>query len=266
MALGDYSDYDGWQWRDDRGWSAELYYKEYEIPKWGGGYVDRLIVMGEQGLGDQIFWASLLPECRIRVKEVVYECDSRINAIVSRSLGVECRPIRASGISVDGDAFIPAADLMRMFRREKAHFPGKPYLKASRERIDSLEQYKGSMGCAWYGRQGKVDPALFRGCVSLQYDHKSQEVEDCPVDARNDIEGLFALVSLLAGVVTVPQTVHHIAGSLGVKTQILLPTQPGEIENQVSWDYPLGRLPWYKDTEVLSVQDYNQRSRKLAVA
>jgi hypothetical protein len=250
--LGDFSDYTGWEWRDENGWSAELFYKRVETPQWGGQYVNRLVVMGEQGLGDQIFFASILPECRVRVKEVIYECDSRLHSIMERSLGVECRDLRSGGVATDCDAFIPAGDLMRMFRRDKAHFPGKAYLVPAPERLAEMEPYKGRVGYAWRGRQGSIDPTLFRGGVSVQY----QEEIDAPhIDVFNDIEGLFALVSVLDRVVTVPQTVHHIAGSLGKKVQIVVPTTLG-VENQIPWDYPLGKLPWYKDATVLCISEF----------
>jgi hypothetical protein len=52
LALGDYSDYGGWECRSE--WAHELYWKETWLPKWGGGYVPRLLILGEQGIGDEV--------------------------------------------------------------------------------------------------------------------------------------------------------------------------------------------------------------------
>ena len=257
MYLGDFSNYDGWEWRDEGGWSSDLYWKEFETPKWGGGYVPRLVVMGEQGLGDQIMWASLLPECRVRVKEVIYECDPRLEKIVQRSLGVQTRPIRESGISEDCDAYIPAAELMRMFRRSWNHFPRKPFLKPDPERVKDFERFRGRVGISWKGRQGSL-PIMEDGCVSLQYNEKSERAEDPGIDLKDDIEGVFALCSVLDRVVSVPTSVIHIAGSIGKTVEVLEPEIPGEVDNQIRWECPPGPSPFYPNVRS---QSSNQAKR-----
>jgi hypothetical protein len=237
MYLGDFSNYSGWEFRDEGHWSEDLYYKEFKTPKWGGGYVPRLVVMGEQGLGDQIIWASVLPECRVRVKEVIYECDPRLHKIIERSLGVHCRDIRSEGISEDCDAYIPGAELLRMFRTHKSHFPKRPFLKPDQERVAGFERFRGRVGFSWKGRQGSIEIPE-KNYVSLQYDDASEKVEDPQIDLKNDIEGVFALCSVLDSVVTVPTSILHIAGSIGKKVEVIEPKIKGEIENQIRWEVP----------------------------
>lgn len=245
LYLRDYSDYTGLEWRDESGWSSDLYFKEYQTPKWGGQYVDRLVVMGEQGLGDQVMFASILPECRIRVKEVVYECDPRLHTILERSLGVRCRPIRESGISEDGDAYIPAAELMRMFRRDKSHFPRKPYLKPDTGRVSELGQFREFVGISWKGRQGSVAPESFPEGVNLQYDATHSRFTETGIDLKNDIEGVLALCSVLDKVVCVPTSVMHLAGAIGKRVEVIEPEIKGEVVNQLRWDSPPGESAWY---------------------
>lgn len=91
-------------------------------------------------------------------------------------------------------------------------------------------------------------------------------LEATPVDIQNDFEGAFALIANLDRVVTVPQTIHHVAGAIGKKVEIILPTTKGEIVNQVCWDYPPGKLPWYRDATVYHFNEWkakhgNQRSQ-----
>lgn len=257
FALGDYSDYTGWEWRSDNGWAAAMHGPQ-PLPRWKGEYVERLWVIGEQGIGDEIFFASLLPECLARVKEVVYECDKRIHGIIERSF-----PRTVCVERPDGDdwksrsgVFIPAGDLLRFFRRDIKHFPARAYLKADPERIESYRDYAGRIGMATQGRQGSMDPSRLGidGAVSVQYGDPSS-----PVDARSDIEGLFALVSVLGRIVTVPQTAHHIAGSIGTPVDIIIPETEGEVRNQVPWDYPVGKLPWYPNAFVYpSIEEWKR--------
>lgn len=258
LALGDFSDYWGWEFRgykdaDEGGsWAAAMYWDETWLPKWGGGYVDRLLVLGEQGVGDAVFFASILPEAMTRVKTVVYECDDRLHTLLERSLpGLVCDKERPFEERRPGDAYIPAAELMRMFRRDRKHFPGKPYLRPDSARVAEFERFAGRDGVAWDARQGSIDP-LKLGLphpVSLQYKTFHSEIEQPPVDLWADIEGIVALCSVLNRVVTVPTSVHHFAGALGKRVEIIRP-ETDAARNQVKWDAMPGPLPWYPNAHV----------------
>ena len=252
IILEDFSDYTGWELRDDHGWAEDLYWLEFDTPKWGGGYVPRLVVMGEQGLGDQIRWASLLPECLTRVGKVIYECDERLHTILGRSLGknLECRPMRAEGISSDCDAYIPAAELMRMFRRDARHFPRKAFLRPDEKRLVEFERFTGKTGISWSGRQGRIPPQSLGSGVNLQYDDTYEGFEEPEIDLRNDIEGVMALCAVLERVVCVPTSILHIAGAIGKRVEVIEPSEEGVIRNQLRWDSPPGRSLWYPDVTV----------------
>jgi hypothetical protein len=222
------------------------------MPKWGGGYVDKLLVMGEQGIGDEIFWASMLPECLIRAKQVIYECDPRLHSLLERSLpGLKCEAPKPFETERGVTAFIPAAELMRMFRRHPSHFPKKPYIKPDEKRVAEFERYIGRTGIAWKGRQGKLDRNDFAidMPVSLQYGD-SEDVEKPPINLKDDIEGLVALCSVLDKVITVPQSVLHFAGSQGVQVEVVIPPDNGEEINQIRWDVALGKSRFYPNVEV----------------
>lgn len=265
LALGDFSSYFGWEFRDyaegsSGEWAARLYWDETWLPKWGGGSVNRLLVLGEQGVGDQIFFASILPEAMVRCREVIVECDRRLHDLLERSFpGLQCRdemPFEDRRSRYGPiDAFIPMADLMRMFRRARSHFPGKPYLKPDPRRVAGLEYLRGRTGVAWRGRQGSIRPDSLEieNPVCLQYKERARPgYEEPPVDLWGDFEGMTALCSVLDRVVTVPMTIHHVAGAVGCKTQIIVPDLGGEVVNQIRWDHPVGRLPWYADAEVFA--------------
>ena len=264
LALGDFTDYWGWEFRDSgsngESWAAHLYWEETWMAKWGGGYCERLLVLGEQGVGDAIFAASILPDCMVRVREVVFECDERLHTLLARSLpGLTLKKEREFEDRREDygtiDAFIPSFELLRMFRRDKRAFPGLPYLRPDPLRVAEMEKYRGRTGVAWVGRQGSLEP-LELGIdrpLSVQYKHVHRAVEHPELDLFNDIEGVVALCAVLTKVVTVPQSVQHFAGAQGVRTEIITPTLKGEALNLSPWDYSTwydnGRLPWYANAQ-----------------
>lgn len=266
LTLGDFSDYWGWEFRDfgnnGESWAAHMYWEECWLPKWGGGNCNRVLVLGEQGVGDAIFAASMLPEVMCRVKEVIFECDERLHTLLERSLpGLQCRAERKFedrrpdyGLI---DAFIPSFELMRMFRRDRRAWPGLPYLKPDPARAGAMEKYRGRTGVAWKGRQGSIDPMTLgiENPLSLQYKDFHREIEQPAVDLWHDIEGIVALCSVLERAVTVPTSVHHMAGALGKRTEIIVPNiRNDEALNLSPWDYSTfyngGKILWYPDAQV----------------
>ena len=260
FALKDLSDYTGWEWRSGaEGWSFSLSVHEQPLPGWDGGHVERLWVIGEGGIGDEIFYASMFPDCLAKVKEVVYECDSRLHTIIERSFPkIKCVP-RTHDWKDRSGVYIPAGDLLRVFRRNVKQFTTQPYLRVDGGRRDSLRQYAGRIGVAARGRQGSLDPFKFtlERPLSVQYGEPLDGIESPELDLTNDIEGVFALVSLLKKVVTVPQSVHHFAGSVGVPVDIILPDLPGKVNNQIKWETEPGPLPWYRAFVYHNIEEWH---------
>lgn len=268
LTLGDFSDYWGWEFRDygqnGSAWAAHLYWEETWLPKWGGGVCNRLLVIGEQGVGDAIFAASILPDAMCRVKEVIFECDDRLHSMLSRSLpGLNVKSERKFEDQRSDygliDAFIPSFELMRMFRRSKTSFPGLPYLKPDARRLAEVEKYRGRTGLAWRGRQGSLDPheLCLAHPLSVQYKDFDRDIEQPGIDLWNDLEGVLALAGVLEKVVTVPQSIQHFAGAVGTRVEIIQPKSKNkDAENLSPWDYSTlyneGKLPWYKDARVFA--------------
>lgn len=269
LELGDFSDYWGWEFRGARNddasanWAADLYYQRVWLKKWAGEAVGRLLVLGEQGVGDSIFFASMLPDAMKFAGEVVYECDPRLHTMLERSIpGLVCRaerPFEDRREDYSPDAFIPAGELMRAFRKKREDFPKTPYLKPDLSRVQEFEGYRGRIGLSWCGRQGRINPhGLVEQPLSVQYNESVEGIESPPIDLKNDLEGVLALVTVMERVVTVPTSVHHIAGAAGVNTQIIVPPYGSQDRpedcNQVHWDYSTlyadGRLPWYASARV----------------
>lgn len=257
MIQGNFSEWDGWQYRDE--WASIMRYGVKSIPFWQGEYTDSLVIIAEQGIGDEILWASVIPEALIRCKEVTYACDGRLIQILERSLRCSCRErhVDARDDLLGGfTAYIPAGDLFPLFRRRLGDFPRKPFIKVNPDRIPEMERYRGRTGFSWRGRHGfiPVRKWLLEEPLSLQYDG-SDGVEAPDIDLKNDIEGVVALISVLEKVVCVPTSVMHFAGAIGKKCEVVCTPSKSEFDldgvvDEIDWHVPLGESPFYPNQTV----------------
>lgn len=242
-------------------------------PKWDGGKVGTLLVYPEQGLGDEIMYASILPDAIERSDHVILECDKRLKGLFSRSFpGVEVVGTRredrtwAEGRQIDANSAI--GSLAYLFRPDRSACPKTPYLVADPERrlqwrslFDSWG--KPVIGIAWSGgrattqrKQRKIGLEAFRSLiegtdavfVSLQYDDPSDEIAQSGLPVRHihravqspDYDDTAAFIAELDNIIGVHTTAHHVAGAMGKKSTILIPETP-------MWNYATGdSLPWYQ--------------------
>ena len=71
---------------------------DHSLPRWSGGSLKRtrLLVTAEQGVGDQIMFASMIPiwrSARRRRRLVVLECEPRLVSLFARSFPrARCEP------------------------------------------------------------------------------------------------------------------------------------------------------------------------------
>jgi hypothetical protein len=246
---------------------------DFGAPDWDGSEVESLIVYGEQGLGDEIMFASCLPDVIQRAKHVTLECDARLEGLFKRSFPtVEVHGTRREEQPWrDGrtwDAQVACGSLPSLFRPTPKSCPAAPYLTADPERrimwralFDSWK--KPVIGLTWSGgrpasQKAKRDVGLdaFRGLiqttdavfVSLQYQDPSEEIAETGLPVRtfpalmsDEYDDTAALVAELDYMVGIHTTSHHLAGSLGKSSTILVPHLP-------MWNYAHGdRLAWYAD-------------------
>lgn len=265
MRLGRFHNYDGWEFRSD--WSITFQgfngYDGMKVAKWYGEEDVKIIILGEQGIGDEILFSSALPDLIVRIgpKRIEYQTYPRIIPIMERSLKIKCVPrMKLGDIPEDKNARVVAlADLFAFYRRDKSHFPKKPFLKPNMALVDKyLEKLnklgdKPKIGIAWKARHGDIDPkdlmcedAIY---INLQYlkhpDGNWEEplpegVTDIGGDPLESMEEHMALIWCLDKVVTVTQTTVHEAGSMGVECHAIRPRKgTGEVHNML-WYYGLG--------------------------
>lgn len=228
---------------------------EFPQPLWDGRPLGdgSLLVWGEQGLGDEVMFASLIPQLAGEGVRVVLDCDARLAPLLSR--GLPDVTVVGRGEPPDGRltapdvvAQIPAGSLPRLMRRRIEDFAGHQpaFLKADPGRVAEwrrrLEDGRRLIGVSWSSKNAAVGHlrsiplarlahALERPgvrLVSLQYGDVAAEaaaagVTDPGLDAWGDIDGLAALIAAMDLVVSVDNSTVHLAGGLGRPAWALLP-------------------------------------------
>jgi tetratricopeptide (TPR) repeat protein len=131
------ADFAAWDEYEARFASPLATHRPYAFPAWDGSPLREgtLLVYGEQGLGDQIMFASCLPELLARVSDCFVECDPRLGRLFERSFpgarvvtAAQSDPAPAwlAGLGSERariGAQVPIGSLPRWFRRSRSAFP-----------------------------------------------------------------------------------------------------------------------------------------------
>lgn len=257
------------------------------IPRWTGEKGMTLIAYGEQGVGDEINFASCIPDLQ-KENDVIIECDARLENLFRRSFGGRVYGTRyiKGGLAWPTqhpiDATVAFGSLPGHYRNALEAFPGTPYLVPDPQRtvmwralLDSLGPTL-KVGLTWTGGMRKTFASLRSmplndlapiwrqdaTFISLQYTDATAECaeieRDCGIKIHHwphatqtkDMDDQAALMSQLDLVISVDQTAVHFGGALGVPTWVLVPKTP-------SWRYGLTgtTMPWYKSVRLFRQRD-----------
>jgi tetratricopeptide (TPR) repeat protein len=242
--------------------------RAYSQPLWTGEKLasGRLLIWGEQGIGDEIMFAGLIPDVIRTGNPVVLDSIARLKPLFARSFpGVEVISGHRPGDNPEPDiaAHSPSGSLPRLFRLSNAAFAAttSPYLIADPEKRERFRNRYADgrrlAGLAWHtnnrktGRSRSMDLSLFAPLlarpdirwISLQYgDHQASEpiLVDRSVDQLQDMDDFAAQIAALDFVVTIDNSTAHLAGALGVPVYVLLP-----FAADWRWLDAGERSPWY---------------------
>jgi hypothetical protein len=246
------------------------------FPYWDGTPVRKLLVVGEQGIGDQILHASLLHDVRAQVEHVTLSVDTRLVSIFQRAF--PWANVLASAEvneALEVDAFLPLASLGTLFRQDSSDFDRQPqgFLSADEGRIAEIKRALANingplMGLSWRSasqtlfRDKGIDlPRLVDGLaglngqyLNLQFAEMAGELSGFPslitlpeLDLFNDLEGVLAAIHQCDAVVTISNTTAHMAGAMGKPVFLLLPYAAGRLWY---WHSREGRSLWYPSIRV----------------
>ncbi len=233
-----------------------------DIPVWDGeALTGKLLVRGEQGLGDQILFASVLPDLLIQVPNLCLQLEPRLVPLFQRSFPDIDVISRDKKPPVDVAAQICIGSLPQFFRKDEAAFAnaGVPYLKADQAKTEAFRKALAPngeriIGINWRSFRNKYANdksisledlgALFRlpntTVVNLQYGDVKDEVRAAEkaglhfnhavsVDLTKDIDGVASLLDACDVIVSVSNSTGHIAGALGKPVLLMLPYRTGKL-------------------------------------
>ena len=275
----------GWADYESRYFAAEETVPRFAAPPpyWNGEDLAEktLLIWTEQGLGDEILYASMLEDLRKRAPRCIIECSPRMVPVFERSFPW-AKVVRYQS---QGNRTTPAADfdtqtsiasLGQYFRPDFESFPRhQGHMKAGPERTAALRaRYQALasgnliVGLSWrskatgLGAAKSADIATWGDIlgvknitfVNLQYGDCAAELaavkeklgvevfQDADVNPMKSMDDFFAQVAAMDLVITTSNTTVHVAGGLNVPTWLLLNSGIGGI-----WYWFSDRTdsPWY---------------------
>ena len=264
----------------------------------GGGH--RVALWREQGVGDQLLHASLVPELEARGEEFVLEVDARLVPAFHRSYPKwRMTTIEAMESDfVDCDRQLALGSLPRLLRRDRASFEHQPrtLLSADPARVAAYREQLGSagrvIGISWRSFQPKARARVGRNksapletfgdlsrrsgvrLLDLQYGDTAAEREEFArnggrlerlesLDLFNDLDGVMAAIAACDVVVTTSNVTAHLAGAIGKRTLLFY------LRAQPTFYYwvpdATGHCLWYPSVEIVSAPSVQTWTQALAL-
>ena len=233
-----------------------------EEPEWDGKKTGKVVLYSEQGLGDILSFASMVPDAQKRAK-IILDVNPSLAPLLQRSFpeasvyGTRmAKTLNWAEEDRDIDASLSIGQVGEFFRTKDSDFPGTPYLTPDPDRAfmwRELFKKKGKpvIGIAWSGgipktaskyRQLGLEQLLpiFKSVdahfVSLQYKSAAKEIAEFKADhpeidlveyphatITKDYDDTAAMVSAMDHLVIMQTSVGHLAGGLGVPCWTFVP-------------------------------------------
>lgn len=284
LAKRDWSGWKGYHNTIGTDWRPKVQYRDE--PEWAGEPDKNVVLYADQGLGDEISFASMVPDAAKVCKKLILDCDKRLEGLFRRSFP----NVKVYGTRTDKeakwdkqdwqiDASLPLGQIGEFFRTKDSDFPGTPYLTPD---LDRVKMWKGMfhdkgkpiIGIAWTGGIPKTNARnrrlgledflpVFNSVdahfVSLQYKDAQGEIDDFLVrhpgidlkqyafgTLTKDYDDTAALIACMDHVLCMQTAVAHTAGALGVPVTVLLP-----VATQWRYGNSEDSIPWYKSLKVI---------------
>lgn len=251
-------------------------------PVWNGEKDARILITGEQGIGDQIAFLSVVPDMMAQGYQIAaIECYPKLRHLLQRTFpqipvfGTQFEDPPGWRVPFTHNAAM--SELMHHFRKRREDFTGEPYLEVEADQVEQWRlffEYKTPaprIGICWRGgsrkshnwRRKSTELATFQPVfdafpgahfVSLEYKDPG-DLRGWPVHhyqwatQTDDYENTAALVKNLDALVTVPTSVNHLAGALGVPVFCLVNERP-------HFHYGMG-MPYYSSVRLFERGDIN---------
>ena len=227
-------------------------------PEWTPISKGRVLLWAEQGIGDEILFASLIPDLYERVDQLIIKADERLIPLFKRSFSPRIIYVN-NNHSIDEEKYdfhIAMGSLLKFFRNNKEDIKKskKKYLNVNKEKsnrfrnkIKDLGLNNKIIGISWKSNStinenkslsleqfilGIYSPNV---CfVNLQYGDNKFEINNIKekhnihiicleeVDIYNNIDDLAALINACDIVVSIENMLFSLVGAIGIESKILL--------------------------------------------
>ena len=240
-----------------------------------------IVLMDEQGVGDTIMFATILPDLLACAKDVRLICDDRLVGLMQASFpGLVCSGMTAFLNAPDlraDEILLFTGSLGPIFRKRQQDFSGQACLKPDAEKVAAWSQClktlstRRKIGLSWKGGTLKTRGALRQlelsdfasllrddvDFVNLQFGSTPEELLrfetltgrsliDFPPSETHDLHDLAALIQSLDGVVTMQNTNVHLSGALGQTCLAIIP-------HVAEWRYGASgaSMAWYDSVQLI---------------
>ena len=266
-------------WRDAYEYGDAVAFSE------GDRVVSTIVVHGEQGIGDELSFASMVPDAIDTFDKVILDVDPRLANLFRRSFpkakvyGTRNQAcLKWDKDDMSPDYVLPIGQLGEFFRQTDEDFPGTPYLVPDPDRQLMWQALfnnkdKPVIGIAWQGGIARTGARYRRWdleqllpiltgidahFVSLQYKPSGREIEKFLVDhdvdlveyphatLTQDYDDTASMVAALDMVICMQTAVGHLAGALGVPAWVFVP-------NNSQWRYGTDEytdMIWYNSVRL----------------
>jgi tetratricopeptide (TPR) repeat protein/ADP-heptose:LPS heptosyltransferase len=249
---------DGWlnyehRWEVQKKFSKKLI---FDKPHWNTnlGY-DRLLIWGEQGIGEQLLFSSILNDVISKFKKVIIVIEDKLVKLFKKKFrDIEIYPLSEKISENFFDYHLPIGSLPKFFRNDLEKFP--KYIKKIYENSNKQQNLKKKLKCALSWKSTNKDLARLKSIqlqdlkeillldgidfFNIQYTCEDIEVSEFENkfnkkinknNSFNAFDDLFELTEFIKScdfVISVSNTNAHLAASTGIPTYLLLPKTRGK--------------------------------------
>jgi hypothetical protein len=286
LQMGDFKK--GWQgyerrWQSKTFKSPKLHTKH---PQWERGKgLKRPLIWCEQGIGDQLLYASLIEALAKEVDEATVMVDLRLTNLLQRGCKADNVKFLTHNSRVkmsEHDSHIPIASLGKYFInsvRDIMPYTWNSYVKADPERVARLRKEYGLkeddvvVGLSWTSTAPVIGPhksvplADFKHIldepgvkfINLQYGQAQEEGRDfhpslitTHIDTFFDLENVAALMEICKLIISPSCATVHLAGAMGKEVLLL------DANKLWYWNNRAGNQSlWYPNVRIYQRENMN---------
>lgn len=252
------------------------------------GYNKKLLIWGEQGLGDELLFSSILKDVENNFDKITVSVDKRLCQLLQSSFKKISFIDRE--VKIDDNIFdyhLPICSLGFFFRKDINSFFNKELKFNVAEKKFTHKSKKYRCALSWKsinkesGEERSINLIDLKDILKIhnieffdiQYTEEKEELNKLEdehgikvntiegLDKKNDLYGLVQFIKQCDFVITIANTNAHLAGASGKTTFLLLPK---DIGNRWHWENDFnGQNIWYPNIVKFSQENIDNWSEPI---